>query len=219
MLFSLIVLVVFFNFPPYPSPFRRITFNAKWNDVRWALYGPFSYEKIGFAISTVGTFEAWRSISWYYAYWNSRRVFCHIPPATSILQANTKEEDLIMMGFRIIRLLLTENKTIVWLYLKKDYQYRLFLSTSSIFNHNVITQYKKDYFFKEISPCAKIHGDWRDAHSLKVVDVIIRWRSSRKLSSNRQILASPQIKFQFCLFIINHVVVVLGSKKMYLFIY
>ena len=58
VLFSLIVLVVFFNFPPYPSPFMRITFKAEWNDVRWALYGPFGYEKIGFAISTVGTFEA-----------------------------------------------------------------------------------------------------------------------------------------------------------------
>jgi hypothetical protein len=58
MLFSLIVLVVFFNFPPYPSPFMRITFKAEWNNVRRALYGPFGYEKIGFAISTVGAFEA-----------------------------------------------------------------------------------------------------------------------------------------------------------------
>jgi hypothetical protein len=58
MLFSLIVLIVFFNFPPYPSPFMRIAFKAEWNDVCWALDGPFSYEKIGLAIGTVGTFEA-----------------------------------------------------------------------------------------------------------------------------------------------------------------
>jgi len=56
VLFSL--MLWFSNFLPYPSPLMRITLKAQWNDVRWALYGPFSYEKIGFAFITVETFEA-----------------------------------------------------------------------------------------------------------------------------------------------------------------
>lgn len=101
VLFPLFILViVFFNYSPYPSSFMRITFKAEWNDVRWALYRPFSYEKIGVAISTVGTFEAWRSISWCYVYWNSWRVFCHILSNSPILRAN-HEEDQNMANPRI----------------------------------------------------------------------------------------------------------------------
>jgi len=60
VLFSIIVVlvVVFVNYAPYPSPLMCIAVKAEWNDICWALNGSSSYEEISFAIRTVGTFEA-----------------------------------------------------------------------------------------------------------------------------------------------------------------
>jgi len=73
---------------------------AEWNYLRWVFQGTVCYEKISLGNSTVEAYEAWRSMSWRYFYWDGRRrPRRHILSLAFNLMAN--KGDIIIMFSRI----------------------------------------------------------------------------------------------------------------------